>query len=72
MPELFDASIENLIIALRKQRVGKRIFAYENLIEKRIIRDEGTPVIEGEAEVGAAVWFLVSTIGGTTRGRRSH
>jgi enterochelin esterase-like enzyme len=48
MSKLFDSSIENLIEELRRQRTGKRIFAFENLIERRIIRDQGTPVIEGD------------------------
>src|SRR5579872_1068828 len=46
MSKLFDASIENLIEELRKQRIGKRVFAFESLIGKRIIRDGGTPIIE--------------------------
>jgi enterochelin esterase-like enzyme len=33
---------------LRRQRLGKLIVAFENLIEKRIIRDNGTPLVEGE------------------------
>ena len=49
MSKLFDTSIENLIESLRKQRIGKRIFAFESLIEKRIIRDGGTPIIEGDS-----------------------
>src|SRR5579872_740845 len=49
MAKLFDLSIENLIEELRKQRIGKRVFAFETLIGKRIIRDGGTPIIEGDS-----------------------
>lgn len=48
MAELFDGPIENILEAFRGQRLRKRVFAYETLIEKRIIRSGGTPVIEGE------------------------
>ncbi|MEI8135040.1 MAG: alpha/beta hydrolase-fold protein [bacterium] len=48
MSKLFDTSIESLITDLRKQRVGKRIFAFEQLLERRIARDGGTPIIEGD------------------------
>jgi enterochelin esterase-like enzyme len=47
MQKLFDSSIEKIIAGLGKQRIGRRIFAFENLIEKRIIRDGGTPIVEG-------------------------
>jgi enterochelin esterase-like enzyme len=49
MSKLFKLSIENLIEELGKQRIGKRIFAFESLIEKRLIRDGGTPIIEEDA-----------------------
>jgi len=48
MSKLFDTSIENLIDCLSRQRTGKRIFAFESLIERRIIRDRGTPIIDGD------------------------
>ena len=47
MPKLFDAPIENIIDLMRKERIGKKIFAYESLIGKRIIRHGGTPIVEG-------------------------
>jgi enterochelin esterase-like enzyme len=48
MSKLFDGPIENIISAMRKQRTAKRVFAFESLIEKRIIRDGGAPIIEGK------------------------
>ena len=49
MAELFDASIENILETMQKQRLRKRVFAYEMLLEKRILQSGGTPVIEGSA-----------------------
>ena len=47
MTEVFDASIDKILDAVQKQRSRKRVFAYEMLIEKRILQAGGTPIIEG-------------------------
>jgi len=49
MAELFDSPIDNILQSFQKQRLRKRIFAYEVLIEKRILQSGGTPIIEGDA-----------------------
>ena len=49
MAELFDGPIENILEAIRRQRFRKRVFAYEMLIENRIIQSGGTPLTEGNA-----------------------
>ncbi len=48
MTKLFDGQIENILEALRRQKSRKRIFAYEMLIEKRIMQSGGNPVLEGD------------------------
>ncbi len=47
MAEVFDLPIEIILETVQKLRVRKRVFAYEMLIEKRIMQAGGTPVIEG-------------------------
>ncbi len=47
MAELFDAPIDKILEELSKLRSRKRLFAYEILIEKRIMQAGGTPIVEG-------------------------
>ena len=47
MAELFEGPIENIIESLGRQRVGKRVFAIEAALEKRIAREGGSPIVEG-------------------------
>jgi enterochelin esterase-like enzyme len=47
MAELFDGPIENILETIRRQRFRKRVFAYEMLIENRIMQGGGTPITEG-------------------------